>query len=1258
MPVLTVKDGMHIESNFVYVIPPGKTMTLQDNCLNLIPKGASLKPIDAFFSSLAQQRKTQAIGIVLSGTGTDGTEGLKEIKSEGGITFAQDPKSAQYSGMPQSAISSEAADFILSPEQMGREISKIASNPQLVRAEIEAVEAKGETRLSPFFNLLKSNFKVDFSQYKEAFLNRRIKRRMVLNHLDNLKDYVEFLQKNPNELQKLFDDLLVGVTSFFREPDTFALLKEKVFPEIAKNKLVEQSIRVWVVGCSSGEEAYSFAIALLEFLEEKKLTSIPIQLFGTDINQKNIDKARQGVYPKNIDSNVSEERLKKYFSVFNGSYRISKGIRDLCVFSKQDITADPPFSNVDLVSCRNMLIYFDSNLQEKIVPILHYAIKPNGFLVLGESESVGKLTTLFEPQTTRGIIYTKKKAQPRVTFGLETFAAYPAKKLALTERKDSVSLINEEVDKLLLTDYVPASLLVNSNLDTIVIRGNLAPYMKLESGLASLNLAKVLRKEVRADVQNLVYRAKKEDKIIREDAIRFEHQGHPLTVNIQVIPVKLLQYEESFFLVLFEDVSSAATHLRQAIELTSTPEGRENAKGQQILDLREELDSTKHSMQTIIESQESTNEELKASMEEVQSTSEELQSTNEELETAKEELQSSNEELTTLNDELKNRNQTIALLNADLTNVSENVDSPVVLVDRNLKIRLFNPAAEKILNLMPGQIGLPITSVSMAINVENIEKTLLDIIATNGKFTRDVRDKTGRVFELRVRPYLIEKNRVEGAVLAFSDITERKKQNDETIAKLASFPTQNPNPVVEVDFEGNVSYSNPATKNIFPDLQKLGSAHPLLCDWQNVVKVLQEKSRRNLLRETKVGEKWYNQQIYLVPDTKLIRIYMSDISERKKAEAQIVEQLQMLDLAHILVRNMNDEIIFWNSGAQIMYCFSKEEALGKIPRELLKTVFPKPVEQIKKELLRNGKWEGELIHKKADGSIIYVASYWVLHKDNNGKPVAIIEVNNDITELKKAEEKLEDYRRNLEKLVEERTKQLKDAERLAAIGATAGMVGHDIRNPLQAMTSDVYLAKTDLASTSESEEKKNALESLDEIEKNISYINKIVQDLQDFARPLKPVAKETDTQNLIADLLSKNGVPKDVEVEVKVKKQANTIMADSDILKRILGNLLTNAIQAMPQGGKLSIQAYKKENNSIIEVIDTGVGIPKDVKEKLFTPLFTTKSKGQGFGLAVVKRMTESLGGTVTFESEEGKGTKFILCLPPPKELNGKLVFK
>ncbi len=542
MPVLQVEDGMSVAPNHMYVIPPGSTMTLDDGDLKLNPKGKSLRPIDAFLSSLALERKTQAIGVVLSGTGTDGTEGLKAIKVEGGITFAQDILSAQYSGMPQSAISAETVDFVLSPDKIAKELSKIAKNPQLVRAEIDAQEPQivKESGLRKIFTLLKLSFNVDFTHYKHTVVNRRITRRMVINNVDSITKYSDYLGTHPTELQALFNDMLIGVTSFFREPSTFSILKEKIFPELLKNRVSREPIRIWIPGCSTGEEAYSFAISLQEFLEEKGLGDLQVQVFGTDVNEKNVDKARQGIYPKNIDANVSEARLNRFFSRFNGNYQIAKVIRDMCVFAKQDITADPPFSNMDLISCRNMLIYFDSLLQERIVPILHYALKPNGFLVLGESESIGKFTVLFEQVNKKGFIYTKKKAQPRVNFGFESASSYVGRTiLKESVKKDTVSLLREEMDKLLITEYVPAALLINGNLDILVFRGNVTPYLAPESGQISFNIAKMMRKELRAEVQTAVYRAKKENKPVKEEAIRIKYGAQLKTVNIQVIPLRI-----------------------------------------------------------------------------------------------------------------------------------------------------------------------------------------------------------------------------------------------------------------------------------------------------------------------------------------------------------------------------------------------------------------------------------------------------------------------------------------------------------------------------------------------------------------------------------------------------------------------------------------------------------------------------------------------------------------------------------------------
>jgi two-component system CheB/CheR fusion protein len=1025
MKVLQVQDGMQVEQDHVYVITPATTMTLKNGQLRLVPKGLALKPINDFMISIASERKSKAIGIVLSGTGNDGTEGLRAIKAEGGITFAQDPETAQYPDMPKNAIAAEAPDFVLSPEQIAQEIAKIAHHPQLIRYEPKKVleQEKAETDLKKIIMMLKNAFGVDFTHYRDTTIDRRITRRMVINKSENMTAYVEYLRKNQSELQLLFDDLLIGVTSFFREPDTFLALKEKVLPELVMNRSANESIRVWIPGCSTGEEVYSFAITIQEFLEEKGIPEIRVQIFGTDANEKNIEKSRQGTYSKNIEDNVSESRLKRFFTFSNEHYRITKSIRDICIFAKQDITTDPPFSNIDLIMCRNVLIYFDSYLHEKILHIFHYGLKADGFLVLGESESVGKFQYMFQPIILGSLIYRKKQAQPQMLVGEEVFVPHVAKKTAEPLRKtDLLSVLGEKVDHLITSEYGPATLLLNNNLDILVFRGDVAPFLSPESGVASLNVTKIIRKELRSQVQTALYRAKKEKTSIK-DTVFFKQKGQSKTVNIEIRLLETAQFEEPFYLVLFTEGPTRDVSLAKEIESVVLPGEVESLKDRQIRELREDLDATKRSLQSLVEGQQATNEELRSSMEEVQSSNEELQSTNEELETAKEELQSGNEELQTLNEELKNRNQTLGRLNDDLTNLQTNIDLPVVIVDNELRIRRFTVSAQKLLKISPSDVGRSITDFNEGVHAVDLGKTISDVTTKLSAVIQLVACAENRLCEMRVRPYLTEEKKIDGAVVSFTDITERKK----------------------------------------------------------------------------------------------------------------------------------------------------------------------------------------------------------------------------------AEEKLEEYQKNLEKLVEERTKQLRDSECLAAIGITAGMVGHDIRNPLQAIVGDIYLLKEELKSMPDREEKSSVKESLEGIEKNVDYINKIVADLQDFARPLNPQAEEVDLKLIIEELLAKNGLPENVKVTVKVEAAAEKVKADSTFINRIMVNLVNNAVQAMPNGGKIVIKAYKEANDVVIDVTDTGGGIPESLKNKLFTPMFTTKAKGQGFGLPVIKRMTEALGGTVSFESQQGKGTTFTVRLPAPR---------
>ncbi len=1024
MPVTKVANEMPVEINHVYVIPSGVTMTISDGALKLRPKGASFKPIDEFFRSLASERKTQAIGIVLSGTGTDGTEGLKFIKAEGGITFAQNPKTAQYPDMPRNAIAEETTYFILSPEEIAHELSSIAKHPEITRQKIETEEPQNkESSNETIFAMLQAAFGVNFSNYKQSTVNRRISRRIVLNKIENLKEYVIYLRAHKEELRALFDDLLIGVTGFFREPAAFELLKEKIFPRIFEQRQPNQSIRVWIPGCSTGEEAYSIAIAIEEFLEEKNIVDRQIQIFGTDINEKNIEKARHGAYLKTIEDAVSQNRLKRFFTSNNGSYQVIKPIRDMCIFAKHDLTRDPPFSNLNLIVCRNLLIYFDSKLQERIIPLFHYGLKPDGYLILGESESVGQFTHLFEPLTKKGVTFKKKQAQPTFELRLEPSAEYSIKRpLGRPERADSMAIVEREVDKLLMAEYVPASLLLNGNLDVVVFRGKIDPYISIEAGAATLNVAKIVRKELRPAIQTAVYRAKKDKKVI-EDSVRFEHGQEIKIVNIQVKPLKIPKQEETFFFVLFSEATKEKVSTPK--ELRAGKMALETAKDQQIKELSEDLHSTKLTLQTIIEQQEATNEELRSAMEEVQSSNEELMSTNEELESSKEELQSTNEELTTLNEELKNRNQNLTVLNDDLSNLMGSVETAVVIVDNSFKIRRFTTQAQALLRLVPTDVDHSILDIRLGIPIDELEKSLQNVTSNLQLIRQEIETEKGRWYQMRIRPYLTSEKKVNGAILSFSDVTEMKKLEDEK----------------------------------------------------------------------------------------------------------------------------------------------------------------------------------------------------QLHTDN------------------------------LEQRVNAQARDLIDAEALSAIGKTAGMVGHDIRNPLQSIAGELYLSKTELSEIPDGKVKENITESLASIEKNVEYINKIVQDLQDYAKPNMPVAKETDLEALCREVLFKNNLPENITAACKINSDAKTIVTDQSMLQRVLSNLVSNAVQAMPDGGKLTLSAHEDAGGTVIEVQDSGVGIPEEVKSRLFTPLFTTKAKGQGFGLAVVKRLTEAIGGTVTFESKIGKGTKFILCLPPSSKI-------
>jgi two-component system, chemotaxis family, CheB/CheR fusion protein len=801
LPVSEVEDGTPVAPDHVYVMPRSASLAIEGGALRLRPReeGRVLRhPIDVFLQTLAEDQGARAVGVILSGTATDGTLGLEAIKAEGGITFAQDPKSAKYDSMPRSAIAAGCVDFTLTPEEIAEEIARISRHPYVAPAEIteSGPEEPAQTAVKNGFNkilaLLRRVTGVDFSLYKTNTLRRRIRRRMILNKLDELEEYAKYLREHSAEAENLYQDILINVTSFFRNPEAFEVLKEKIFPPLVEHRAPDEPVRIWVVGCSTGEEAYSVAMAFTEFAGEGA-DHIPVQVFATDINQKGIEKARAGLYSKNIAEDVSPERLRRFFTEVEGGYRVGKPLRDMCVFARQNVVADPPFLRMDLISCRNLLIYLEPVLQKQILPLLHYALKPAGVLWLGSSETTGVASDLFEPEDKKHRFYTKRPAtgRPRINYptGDQTWeksASWRRRPAARVERPltSDETEAQREADRIIAVRYAPASALINEEMNVLQLRGDTSPYIEQSPRKVTRNLLKLAREGLLVALRESVDKAREDEGPVRRENLRVKYDGATCDVNLEVIPLKHSPSQERHFLALFETAEAADQGGERKVG-----GGRRKSEERQIKQLHQELASARDNLQSVIEEYEATNEELQSASEEAQSSNEELQSINEELETSKEELESSNEELITVNEELNNRNAELGQLNSDLVNLLGSVQMPILMLDGRLRIRRFTPAAEKVLKLIPTDLGRPIGDLKLNLDCPDLERLIAEVIDTVSVKEVEVRDGEGRWHSLRVRPYKTLENKIDGAVVVLVDIdalkkTERDRAGDQSGARL------------------------------------------------------------------------------------------------------------------------------------------------------------------------------------------------------------------------------------------------------------------------------------------------------------------------------------------------------------------------------------------------------------------------------------------------------------------------------------------
>lgn len=838
MQVFMVVDGMVVQANRVYVIPPNRDMALLNGTLQLLepaaPRGHRL-PIDFFFRSLATDQHEHAIGIVLSGTGSDGTLGVRAIKGEGGMLMVQNPASSEFDGMPQSALATGLVDYNLPPAEMPAQLIAYVTHafgrpPHAA----SAATPLSENALKKIFVMLHTHTGHDFSQYKPNTIFRRIERRMAVHQIESIDDYVKYLQKNLPEVQALFNDLLIGVTNFFRDPDAFAVLEAQVIPRLFEGKPAGAPVRVWSTGCSTGEEAYSIAILLQERLETLRM-SYKVQVFATDIDSRAIAVARAGIYPGSIADDISPERLARFFTAESdgSAYRIHKSIRDLLVFSEQDVIKDPPFSRLDLISCRNLLIYLGPELQKKLISLFHYALLPGGMLFLGSSETAGEFGDLFAVLERKSKLYQRKEdfqGAHRAALGrflpplIEKDLSEP-----LTPGKAALQpklSLRELTEQTLLQQLSPVAALVNGYGDILYLHGRTGQYLEPAPGEAGINnILKMAREGLRRGLTTALHKAAAHLDTVRVLGLHVKTNGHFTLVNLTVCPAAggpAAALASPLFLVLLERAFEAAAPARATLVLPAlSSEQRGLDANNQIAELNEELQAKEEYLLAAKEELETSNEELKSSNEEMQSVNEELQSTNEELETSKEEMQSINEELSTVNTELRTKVGDLSHANNDMNNLLAGTGIGTVFVDHNLRILRFTPSAAQITNLILSDIGRPVAHVvSNLVGYTSLVTDLQAVLQNLVPKEVEVQASDGKYYTLRILPYRTLDNVIEGAVITFVDNTDAKRAREalrkaNELLRLAVVVRDAHDAITVQDLSGRIIAWNPGAERLY-----------------------------------------------------------------------------------------------------------------------------------------------------------------------------------------------------------------------------------------------------------------------------------------------------------------------------------------------------------------------------------------------------------------------------------------------------------
>jgi two-component system CheB/CheR fusion protein len=1329
MPVREVTDKVVVRPNCVYVIPPDKRLSVARGLLRLEPRGpvaGAARAIDSFLESLAREQQGRAIGVILSGTASDGTMGLEAIKAEGGITFAQD-ESAAYDSMPRSAVAAGCVDYVLSPEGIAGELARIAGHPYVagrglsptgeVRAKGRSSKAAlgdgdgegagarhGETGrgdevsgLRRILLLLRNQGGVDFSLYKPSTMQRRIARRMVLNKCETLEGYGKFLRGNQKEQEALCEDLLISVTNFFRNPEAFEGLKREVFPKLFQHRRSNEPVRVWVAGCSTGQEVYSIAMAYQEFSEARAFAP-ELKLFATDLNEGLLEKARQGFYPRSLAEELSPERLRRFFVEEEGGYRASKGLRERCIFARQNLLSDPPFSRMDLISCRNVLIYIEAGPQRKILSMLHYALKPNGFLLLGASESVGAASELFKTVDRKLKLFCREPGvTPRLPLPVFRNRREGAKPGALAGKAPAgpSGELNamREADRIVANRFAPPGVLIDAELRIVQARGATGDYLGLATGKTSLEVLKMARGDLMLPLRAAINKARKQGKAARTERVSLRHDAEGREVNLEVIPLRNLK--ERYYLILFEEAAGGRSVERERVEREAA-KSPTRSEAPRLARLEGELRETREYLQSVQEQYEAANEELQASNEEMTSSNEELQSMNEELETSKEELESSNEELMTVSEEIANRNRELSRLNSDLNNLQLSIDTPILVLARDLRIRRFTPPAEKVFSLLANDVGRPLSDIRHKLDFSGLEAFIEEAVSSISVREREVQDTAGNWYVLRVRPYVTVDHQIDGAVLLLVDVNVLK-QTEQKIREARDFAEaviESVPPLVILEPDLRVRSANQAFYATFGAMaaQTQGRLIYELGNGQWNIPAL-----RKLLEEILPQAKAFKQYEVThefkdigrrtmlisgrqVESLRAIVLSIEDITERKRAEEALSEsERQFRTLADSM-----PQLAWWaNSDGYITWYNQRwYEYTGTTPEQMAgwgwqsvhdPELLPEVLEKWKGSIATGEPYEMEFPLRGADGQFRWFLTRGMPVKDAQGKVARWFGTNTDVSEQRKVREVLARGKEELERLVAERTARLdRTVNELEHFSHT---ITHDLRAPLRAMQG--FAGSMDrLCGESLGSEAK---EYLGLIKGSAVRMDRLITDALQYSKagqqPL--TVKSVDAGRLMRGIIESYPNLQPPKARIQVRGKIPPVTGNEAGLTQCFSNLLDNAVKFVAPGTVPEVVIWaelrgqereEKQRESETDatptsdrqptpaaapavvriwIEDNGIGIPKEAQGQLFQVFqrASTAFEGTGVGLALVKRVAQQMGGSVGFESEEGQGSRFWLEL-------------